>query len=175
MYILLRTDRVWEIEGRFGASSFFNTLPVICLPSDILVIGSYDVGLEASQWLATNEIRLSDREKPFHDNFDLNKDEYPNGRAYALHPTQTCLRELSSLSELKGGGRDRDLFFDHVLMYRPGVPTVPLLNYHDAMRGDLHLSGLYSGHTASSFAKHLQAVATLLVNPEFASGKVRAD
>jgi hypothetical protein len=63
-------------------------------------------------------------------------------------------------------GGDRQLFFDHLLIYRPGEPLVPLMNFHDAFRGMLYLSGHYSAKGIKPFAEVLGATAKSIINPE---------
>ncbi len=166
MYIALETIDVWEIDGDFEPCVFLNALPYICVPDDVLVVGSYDVEEGILGWLLENEIELPDGEKPFSDTFDLNRDEYPRGKSFILNPGEAQNKQLSAFCGVENGGRDRQLFFDHIAIYRPGVPLVPLLNFHDAFRGTLYLSGHYSAKRIGSFASALGATFKLMINPD---------
>jgi hypothetical protein len=167
MYISLKTIKVWEIIGLYEAPAFFRALRYICLSNDILVIGSYNPSEESLEWLLLNEVSIEDHRKPFSDSFDINKREYPLGRAYPLHAEDRILDDLARMSENKKGSRDKELFFDHVLLYRVAEPLVPLFNFHDAFTGgQLLLSGLYLGKTVNSFACAIGAKNKLVDNPE---------
>lgn len=166
VYIPLETIDLWEVEGEFDPAAFFKAVPLICEPTDVIGIGSYDVSDEALVWLTANEISLTPEEMAFSDSFDFNRREYPDGRAYLFHPNEYQLENLSALSQLKMGGVEKDLFFDHVLIYRLGEPIIPLLDFHDAFTGgSLYLSGHYSEKTMLSFAAVLNGVVRRVLNP----------
>jgi hypothetical protein len=136
MYISLGTIDVWEIDGDFKAITFLKALRRICLISDILVIGSYNPEEKVLKWLLENEIQLPCAVKPFSDNFDLNRDEYPKGKAYAFYLGDREITELSLLTQVEKGSVDKKLFFEHLLIYRPNDPIIPLLNFHDSFMVD---------------------------------------
>jgi hypothetical protein len=167
MYLQLATTDVWEIKGDFDAIQLFKALPLISVSSDILVIGSYEVEEVVLQWLRANEIELSEHEKPFVDSFDFNRQEYPNGRFYGFHPEENQIEGLANLCKIPNAGVEKNLFFDHFLLYRSGIPIVPLLNFHDAFSGGtLYLSGLYSKQTIQKFTASLGATSEFILNPE---------
>ena len=169
MYLPLATADVWKIEGEFEASQLFKALPLVCIQSDILVIGSYRVGKAALLWLTAHEIKLSKEDLPFSDCFDLNRAEFPEGRFYGLHLGEAQMEELAVLSTVLAGGVDKDLFFDHLLVYRPGEPILPLLYFHDAfIGGTLFLSGHYAKQQVQIFAQVLHVGSELVGNPDFA-------
>jgi hypothetical protein len=70
---------------------------------------------------------------------------------------------------MKLGGVDVDQFFDHLVMYRPGKPVLPLADCHDAFRGDLYLSGHYEKSDLEPFLESLKATAELIVHPAYAN------
>jgi hypothetical protein len=166
MNISLETIDIWKIEGGFDAAGLFSALPKICFETDVLGIGSYHLFEEASQWLQANEIQNVE-EKPFDDRcFDVNRKQYPHGKSYALHAGPSQLLHLSLLSGKAKGGVEKDLFFDHLLIYRSGEPIIPLLDFHDAFTGgELYLSGLYSQAAVQSFATALGVHAERVKNP----------
>jgi hypothetical protein len=166
MYLPLCTIDVWEVEGDFDPCRFFHALPHVCVQDDVLVIGSYDVEESILNWLSANELDLPEDQKPFSDTFDLNRSEYPRGKCYALNPDKARIDRLASFCEAERGGLDRQLFFDHLLIYRPGEPLLPLVNFHDAFRGTLYLSGHYSEKVMKSFADALAATIKTVANPE---------
>ena len=168
MYLALATADVWEIGGDFTAADLFKSLPHICVTNDILIVGSYWVASEIQQRLIAIEVKLSKQEKkPFSHAFAVNKSEYPEGRYFSIRPEKNQLQELSTLSKIPKGGVEKDLFFDHLLLYRQGNPCIPLLYFHDAfMGGTLYLSGHYSEDVVCSFAKDLKASFRWMHNPD---------
>ena len=168
MYLALSTANVWEIGGDFTAAGLFESLPHICVADDVLIVGSYWVAREIQQRLIAIEIKLSKKEKkPFSHAFEVNKSQYPEGRYFAIHPEKIQLQELAILSKIPKGGVEKDLFFDHLLLYRQGNPLLPLLYFHDAfMGGTLYLSGHYSEDVICSFAKELTASFKWVDNPD---------
>ncbi len=166
MFISLGTVDVWEVETGFDANQFFLAVHVLCLESDLLVIGAYNPGAEALHWLVTNERLVPNDSKPFSDSFEHNRKEFPLGKAYPMYAEHRRLVELSILAQDVNGSLDKKLFFDHVLIYRPGEPILPILDYHDAFTGgQLYLSGHYSKTTAQGFADYLGVTTKLVVNP----------
>ena len=172
MNIPLETIDVWEIDGDLNPSDFFQALPQICIPSDRLVIGSYSPSDDVREWLAAHQVAVDRKNSrvPFSaECFDVNRREYPHGQAFAIPPGVDQLAELSLMAKRKGGSTDKDLFFDHVLVYRPGEPLLPLLDYHDAFFGGaLLLSGLFSDESAQSFSESMGARANRMRNPVLA-------
>ena len=167
MFILLRTLDVWEVDTSFDAASFFLAVNMLCVESDLLVIGSYNPGEKALEWLRANELPMPNNPKPFSDSFEDNRREFPSGKAHAMYAERERLLELAVLSKEEHGSMDKPLFFDHVLIYRPGEPVLPLMNFHDAFNGGcLHLSGHYPGTTVQSFASSLAVTVKLVPNPE---------
>ncbi len=92
---------------------------------------------------------------PIIHSFKLARDEYPDGDYYALNATSENLDLLARLSQIsEGGGEGRDLFFDHILAFRPGKPITPLFDFHDAFVADqLRFTDLYTQKDSSEFAK----------------------
>jgi len=169
MYLPLGTIDVWEVDGDYDPACFFHALPRVCASDDVLVIGSYDVEESILQWLSANEIALPCDQKPFSDTFDLNRDEYPHGKFFALNPGAAQIERLAAFCKAEHGGLDRQLFFDHLLIYRSSEPLIPLVNFHDAFRGTLYLSGHYSAKNIKSFSDDLGATAKSIINPELKS------
>jgi len=168
MYIALKTINVWEIAGHLDERQFFSALPSICEPNDVLVIGSYATVEPIRKWLVESSLSIPKKEKPFNDyNYEINKDEYPFACAYCFHPTEDIIEKLVAFLEIPMGGVEKDTFFDDVLLYRPGVPDIPLFDFHDAFRGPLRLSEFYSKKQVESFVNMMNAQATLVKNGEY--------
>jgi hypothetical protein len=169
MNIPLETIDVWEIHGELVPSDFFEALPQICIPSDRLVIGAYSPSDHVREWLVAHQVEVDRKNSrvPFSvECFDVNRREYPLGRAFAIPMGVDQLAELSLMAKQKAGSTDKDLFFDHVLVYRPGEPLLPLVDYHDAFFGGaLLLSGLFSDEAVRSFAQSMGARAKRIRNP----------
>lgn len=165
MYIPLDTIDVWEVPDDLNPSRFFHALPLICAPTDVLVIGTYDAEESIWAWLLANEIKLPGGVRPFRDTFDLNRKEHPRGRYFVLNPGATQIERLAEFCQFEKGGVEVQLFVDHLLLYRPGAPLVPLLDFHDAFKGWLYLSGLYSEKEIKPFVDALGATAKRIINP----------
>jgi hypothetical protein len=166
MFIPLETIGIWELEPTFTPQQFFRALHQLCEPTDRLVIGSYDLLPEIAEWLNRKDIPLVPTDRVFLQNFELNRGEYPNGRAWSFPMSPDHLEALCRFTELPNGGKETHLFFDHVVVFRPGNPSIPLLNFHDAFKGStLCLTGLYDEETVSRFADTLQCKATWRTNP----------
>jgi hypothetical protein len=84
MYISLKTYEIWRINGKFTPKHFFQAIPSITAPGDLVVVGAYNCSETIYEWLSKNEIPLK-KPKPFDDDcFDINRDEYPKGRSFCL-------------------------------------------------------------------------------------------
>lgn len=141
----LNTQTVWELKENFSPQALLSAFPIICKPGDILVLGCYNPSDDVYEWLNKNSIKGSGP-KPYSDNnFDLNRTDYPKGRSFELAINNQAIHQLKMFCDLPHGGMERQLFFEHLLIYRPGVPVFPLVNYHDAFSGgEIHLSGHYT-------------------------------
>lgn len=158
MYMPLETINVWEIQGHFTPSNLFSSLHLVLCHGDYIVIGAYNPSTRSMRLMKKNEMPLKISERHFIDSFDANRDEYPNGKAYVFKYNTATLDLLLDLSNQKRGSKDIDLFFDHVLAYRPTSPMIPLMDFHDAFNGGtLYFSGLYDKNTIFSFARTLNA------------------
>lgn len=158
MYIALETIKAWEIKGDFIAKVFFSSLSIILSDQDYLVIGAYNPSPSSIDIMTRYEITNNNEAYPFNHSFDFNRDEYPIGRAYVFKFENHLVEELVNLATQENGSNDKQLFFDHVLAYRPGTPTIPLLNFHDAFYGgSLYLSGLFCKKKVTDFANSLNA------------------
>jgi hypothetical protein len=104
MHLPLGTIDVWEICGDFDPARFFHALPHVCAPDDVLVVGSYDVEESILKWLSENEVESPGNEKPFFDTFDLNRDEYPRGKFFALNPNKAQIERLAAFCKAEHGG-----------------------------------------------------------------------
>ena len=169
MYIKLRTINVWKITGDLDERQLFDALPRVCEPSDILVIGASDPIASIRKWL-TNNALPDEKEKPFFDenfSWEINKIESPYGRSYSFHPTAGNIQKLIELLEVSMRETERCSFFDHLLLYRPGLPTVPLVDFHDAFSGGiLRFSEIYSKREIDAFLNGTNAQSTLVKNPD---------
>lgn len=167
MNISLGTIDVWAISEGFTVGSLLSSLSIVVSSADVLVIGSYVTPPAAALWLTNNTMHADFLDKPFDDdNFYLNRVKYPQGRSYRIPASPAILLELAkTVTECLT--ENNDCFIDHLLAYRTGTPTVPLLDFHDAsIGGTLTLSGLYNDATVLSFAASLQCEATRVLNPE---------
>lgn len=168
MYIILKTAEVWEIKLGDSAEGFFESLPLVLDEKDVLIIGSYNPGYEAHAWLKCNALTDINEDVCTKYSFGINRDEFPNGRAYGIIPNTDNLAVLSKLARLEHGSLDKQLFFDHWAAYKPGLPVVPLINHHDAFNGGFsYFSGLYAEPVIKEFSEKLGVTYQSIFNPEY--------
>jgi hypothetical protein len=106
----------------------------------------------------------------FHTSFEVNRVEHPHGCAFELSLVHDSLTSLLRQGCEALRQRDKEVFFDHVLAYRPTMPKIPLFSFHDAFNGGtLTLSGIYSEDTASLFSSKIAGSIRSLVNPYFSN------
>ncbi len=167
MYILLKTAEVWRIEGAEVPDTLFQNLGLLLMESDIIVIGSY--GLDKGLMNLINSLDRPEGTscRPYFETFDLNRDEYPEGRAWEVFASERNLKTLADLTYSDCGKRRGEIGFDHILAYRDGSPLVPLLNYHDSFNGGyMLLTGLYSEKIVTDFCNKILSDYMLVINPE---------
>jgi hypothetical protein len=167
MFIALNTLDLWSLDDPANPADFFSGLGEILGETDILVVGSYGMENAAKCILESIEYNGEAASTPFSDTFNLNRDEYPDGKAWLLKANS---RNLKALADCSSGGIDgliSSRFFDHLLAYRPGIPLIPLFDYHDAFNGGgLMLSGHYDRTTIEIFSRKLNVSFANIVNPE---------
>lgn len=169
MYISLKTIDVWQVEEEFSPTALFDALKLLLLPNDVLVIGAYNPCDQAYEWLSQRSTGDTASSRPYADSFDLNRAEYPKGRAFSLSADPDTFIGIKHLLSLEQGSLDKALFFDHLVCYRPTEPVIPLINFHDAFNGGaLQLSGLYAADELRQFCDHLSVLPALIGNPELA-------
>lgn len=169
MNISLGTIDVWAVNEGFTVASLLSSLSTVVSSVDVLVIGAYATPPAAALWLANNAMAADFPDKPYRDdNFHVNRVKYPEGRSYQIAASHKMLLELANVvTECRT--ESEDCFFEHLLAYRRGAPTIPLLDFHDAfIGGTLNLSGLYNQATVLAFAACLQCEAIRMLNPEIA-------
>jgi len=171
MYISLSTLEVWQINGDVSAGSFFESVGKLLNESDTLVLGIYDSSDEIQDYLALAGTDLEGQNDfPFKDTFDMNRDEYPRGSAHLISPSNSILTKLAEFARKPKGGKDSDVFVDHILAYRIGVPMLPLFNFHDAFSGGImYVSGMYSNEEISTFTEATGESFCRVDNPELLS------
>lgn len=156
MNIQLETITVWVSEELTDACSFFNALKSLLLPTDYLVIGSYEWPRGAENWLKEKNVsdQITESERPYTTSFELNRNDYPHGTEYIILATDENLDHLGSKY---GAFIESSSFIDHLLAYRCGNPIIPLVNYRYAFKkiGVLSLSGLYKKSVIDNFAASL--------------------
>ena len=162
MNLYLNTVTVWFSEDIPNPFDFFSSLESIVLPSDFLVLGSYEWPEITQNWLLEREI--FDPNKPYTTSFDLNREQYPNGKDYIINMSQENILELSS----RGGVFEScNEFLDHLLVYRGGKPVIPLINYRYSFKksGRLYFSGFYPKDMIESVSSKLNITISELDNP----------
>ncbi|RYD70059.1 MAG: hypothetical protein EOP84_27315 [Verrucomicrobiaceae bacterium] len=170
MNLHLGTIDIWTAETPQSPSAFFGSLHHLLDENDILAIGSYDLDQAAEIWFSQNAIPVESTDVPYDDSFELNREEYPRGRAWHFRPTREIFSGLASLVETLPRFPHGPTCIDHILAYRAGIPALPLLNFRHAFGlGDLHLSGHFSEATIRSFALDSELVIERAENPVLAS------
>ena len=162
MYLDLQTIDIWKVSGEFSPEVLFQGLRQLICPKDVLVLGTYDAIDEIYHWLSGHDATHKTGQNPYNDFcFEANRSQYPKGRAFSLPFDQFLVEQLVKFSGVTAGGGEKDIFFDHLVCYRPGNPHLPLLDFHDAFTGGtLLLSGLYTGDEIAGFVSALSGKAT---------------
>ena len=165
MYIPLQTHDIWEIDGDFSPPQLIENLSSILEVDDIIAFGAYEPNGDIFGDIPSS---TTDAGKIYFTSFDLNRTEHPNGRSHEIAYSDIYRGRLKQLAELSNGQIDKQLFFDHLLAYRHGLPVLPLFCFHDAFYGgQLTLSGLYTEETIKQFSSSLDASFNKVSNPEF--------
>jgi hypothetical protein len=168
MYIILATHDVWKVDGEFSPDAFFKAIPHILSEDDVIVFGSYEPSLSTVASLNSLNAEQEDEKKIYFTSFAHNSAEHPNGRSFEVRVTAGAIDKLAQLASSEGGQTDKPLFFDHVLAYRRGNPTLPLFCFHDAFSGgELFISGLFSETAINAFSKAIGLPSVRGANPEF--------
>lgn len=167
MNLYLSTIDVWAFEDEFRPSVFFRQLRTVLHDGDVIAVGAYSPSQRLCASLTALGATTADAGSVYSVPFDLNRTEHPKGRSFEFSMSDGILNALARQAERADGQDDKALFCDHIVAYRRGVPTVPLLSFHDAFNGGtLVLSGLYSESTVQLFAAGLPSVYALKQNPE---------
>jgi hypothetical protein len=134
MYIDITTKQIWIVPGLDNPYLFLTKLTALIEYDSVLVVGSYDAGPKAEEWLEAHSSPVYT--KPYGDSFDLNRSQYPKGKSWEIAVSDSNLQDLASLSRIDSGSIDKRLFFDHLLAYKHiRDKVVPLFEFHDAFSG----------------------------------------
>ena len=166
MDLSLETIDVWEIQGDLPPRDFLPAIAQLLSPGDIAMFGCYEPTPELEMALAEAGASRHDHLEGFFMCFYANRSEHPNGCAfrYTIHgkPFEDILR----LSDAILSQKDIPSFYDHFVAYRPGIPQLPLISFHDAAYGGtLYLSGHYTEEHARTAARSLSREAVQITNP----------
>jgi hypothetical protein len=167
MTIYLETISVWLANEPPKPSTFFSSLYRILDPSDILVIGSYELDEIALDWFKNHELVENYIMKPYVDDcFDLNREEYPHGKGWIFQASRENLIGLANLMNSLPALPNGFICIDHILAFRAGIPILPIFNYRYAFKGgDLILSGLFSGDLLAEFGNECGISFSQMQNP----------
>lgn len=139
MELYLNTTEAWYIEGIIKPDTLLQNLDAVCQTGDQIVFGSYDTSEEARKWLTGLGAHHPNPPKGVHLNirsYRHNIVEYPNARAFELTYSSDTIASLLALCKLpKGGGSEKDIFFDDFAAYRPSSPPLPLIDFNHATSG----------------------------------------
>ncbi len=170
MNLELGTIDIWIAESPCSPSAFFHALHHLLEETDILVLGSYEPDDAVKEWFSRHELRERSPTKPYDDFFDLNRDEYPQGRSWHFMASRETLTGLGSLIESLPRLSGSSTCIDHILAFREQTPVVPLLNFRQAFRtGDLHLSGHFVEAEIRPFALESGFLLKSVENPVLTS------
>jgi len=166
MDLPLDTLQVWQIDGAVGPRDFLKGIAPLLSPGDVAMFGSYEPTEKLSDALESlGAIRHLHLDGYFM-SFYANRSEHPNGCAFEYTIKNTPFEDILQFDEQTLSQKDISSFYDHFLAFRPGIPKVPLITFHDAVcGGTLYLSGHYSRSDAESVANRLSLKASLVDNP----------
>lgn len=165
MDISLDTIDVWKIDCEFDPRRLFDALGSLLLPSDIIAVGAYTMDPPWVGKLGKIETHPLLEKVPYRSYFEFNRYEYPNGRAWNIFASTNHLRTLALMIE-ETYVEIGPIPFDHIVAFRPGLPLLPLLNFHDAFRDELYVTGHYDEEIVAGFCELLQTSFELVSNPE---------
>lgn len=167
MTIYLETISVWVAEGSPNPSRFFSSIRKILDPADTLVIGSYQLDEIALGWFKDHEDLGHHTIRPYIDDcFDLNREEYPNGKSWNFKASDEILLGFANLMNILPALPNGFTCIDHVLAFRAGMPILPIFNYRYAFKGGhLMLSGLFSDPLVEEFGNECGISFSQIQNP----------
>ena len=87
------------------------------------------------RWLSDQDVPNFGGEIPYFHSFDYNRKKFPKARAFNLCVSRDLWSSLGRILGMKMGSLDKELFFDHLVSYRPTKPLIPLVNFHDYVGG----------------------------------------
>lgn len=158
---------IWSLEDEFTPMEFLRALRYLLQADDVIAFGAY---MPSPRFLASPlalHAATADAERIYYTSFDANRREHPNGRSFEVVASDNAFQAMIAEAQREDGQDDKPLFFDHFVAYRRGIPTVPLLSFHDAFfGGTLAVSALYAEATVREFAAALPSTYTRKRNPE---------
>lgn len=172
MDLPLDTIDVWQIDGDIGSRDFLRSLAPILSPGDVVLFGAYEpTDILQTAFLSLGATRHEHLDG-FFMSFDFNRSEHPNGCAFHYIIRDTPFEDILRLDDSVLSQKDIPSFYDHVLAFRPGVPRLPLMTFHDAAcGGTLYLSGHYSESEAHGFSERVNRKVVSIQNPVLTNQK----
>ena len=166
MEIPLQTIDVWEVEASPAPRDLLSALRGILKEQDVIVVAAYEP-TDALAHALVNAGGVRHAELPhFYTSFEMNRSEHPNGCAYEFRFSDETMLKILAISPEILRQKDVDSFYDSFIAYRPGMPRIPLISYHDAScGGTLYLSGLFREEELKAFLSILGAPAKSILNP----------
>lgn len=166
MFISLETMYVWRIDSAESPVTLLLNLGQILCEGDVLVVGSYELNEKFKKEIKAMEIDDVAFDRHYFETFDINRDDYPEGRAWDVLASKSNLKTLANLALFHAD--ESSIKIDHLLAYRSGFPVLPIFNYHDAFNGGyMFISGLYPEGVIKGFSEKIKSAYKLVANPEF--------
>jgi len=166
MDLSLDTIDVWQVDGDIPPREFLKAIGPLFSPSDVVLFGAYEPTPTLQDALGSLGTTRHEHLDGFFMCFNFNRSEHPKGCAFQYIIQDTPFEDILRLDDSVLSQKDIASFYDHVLAFRPGVPQLPLMTFHDAAcGGTLYLSGHYSESEAQSFAERVSRMALNIRNP----------
>ena len=134
MWLSLGTRLQYRFEGEISPVAFLEHLPNLLAPIDTLVLGCYDARPDIRRFLAAESVAPTWQQSDYIETWDINRDVYPNGAAFHLHPDSRTLQQLIRFAESVGHHHD---LCDHIAGYSS---EHPLFIYHGTFWEPLFVS-----------------------------------
>jgi hypothetical protein len=161
MLLSLETIWVWKLPDVHSAKVFLSETTRILDESDLMVVGCYEPVADLRDVLTHHDVVCRGR-LPYIDTFSINRDEYPDAKAFHVHPTLCTIRAICVVLETlqTNGG------IDHLAAYRPTTPVVPLLSYRNVGDEPVYCSGLYAKREMDALAKACHSTYSRVYNQQ---------
>ena len=172
MDLPLDTIDVWQVDGDIEPRDLLKAIGPLLSSGDVVLFGAYEPTDRMDDALQRLGATRHGHLDGFFMSFEFNRSEHPNGCAFEYVVQKAPFEDILQLDDSVLSQKDIPSFYDHILAFRPGVPRLPLMTFHDAAcGGTLYLSGHYSESEALGFAGRISRKIVAVQNPVLTNQK----